>query len=288
MTPPRTLVVHTGGIGDFLLACPSILALGREGPVELLGRRDRLELAVAGGIADAAHGLEHAGFDSIFETPSQRLHDFLAPFQRVVVWMQDAQGEIRRGLEACGVANIEVYPGLPPADWTRHASAYYLGCLGMPEDADFKLSFAPMDAQHDVVIHPGSGSRTKNWPLDKYAALARDLESSGREVTWCLGPAEIERALGPFSRLPNSTRRIVTDSLVDLAAHLAVARDYIGNDSGVTHLAAAVGCPTIALFGPTDPTVWAPRACRVLRFEEASVPAIKKALGALRDRVPRP
>ena len=285
MTPLRTLVVHTGGIGDFLLACPSIMALGREGSVELLGRKDRLELAVAGGIAESAHGLERAGFDSVFDTPSQRLRDFLAPFHRVVVWMEDAQGDIRRGLEACGVAKIQIHPGLPPADWTRHASAYYLDCLGRREDPNFKLSIAPADAQHDVVIHPGSGSQTKNWPLEKYADLARSLESSGREVTWCLGPAEIEQDAEAFSRLPNSARRIVTDSLVDLAAHLAAARSYIGNDSGITHLAEAVGCPAIALFGPTNPEVWAPRGCRVLRFEEASVDAIRKAMGAQRNRV---
>lgn len=287
MTAPlRTLVVHTGGIGDFLLACPSIEALGREGPVELLGRKDRLELAVAGGIAESAHGLERAGFDSIFDAPSRKLRDFLAPFQRVVVWMEDAEGGIRRGLEACGVADIQIYPGLPPADWSRHASSYYLGCLGAPEGLDFELSFASGDATHDVILHPGSGSEAKNWPLERYAALAQDLESSGRKVTWCLGPAELEREPDAFSAIPNSARRIVTDSLVDLATHLGAACDYIGNDSGITHLAAAVGCPTIALFGPTNPKVWAPRACRVLRFEESSTDAIQKALADRSDRLP--
>ena len=285
IAPLRTLVVHTGGIGDFLLACPSIEALGREGPVELLGGRDRLELAVAGGIAESAHGLERAGFDSVFDAPSQRLRDFLARFQRVVVWMEDAQGDIRRGLEACGVANIQIYPGLPPADWSRHASAYYLDRLGAPEGRDVRLSFAPGDTKHDVIIHPGSGSGAKNWPLEKYTALAQDLEASGRKVTWCLGPAELEREPGAFSRIRHSARRIVTDSLVDLAGHLAAARSYIGNDSGIVHLAAAVGCPTLALFGPTNPTVWAPRGCRVLSFEESSTDTIMKALANLSDRL---
>ncbi len=270
------------------MACPSIEALGREGPVELLGRKDRLELAVAGGVAETAHGLERAGFDSIFDTPSQRLRDFLAPFQRIAVWMEDAQGDIRKGLEACGLANIQIYPGLPPADWIRHASAYYLDCLGEPEGPDVKLSFAQADTKHDVVIHPGSGSGTKNWPLEKYVALAQDLESSGREVTWCLGPAELEREQEAFSRIPNSAPRIVTDSLVDLAAHLAAARNYIGNDSGITHLAAAVGCPTIALFGPTNPKVWAPRRCRVLSFEESNTDTIQRALVDLSDRLSVP
>jgi ADP-heptose:LPS heptosyltransferase len=68
------------------------------------------------------------------------------------------------------------------------------------------------------------------------------------------------------------------DSLVDVAAHLAAARQYIGNDSGVTHLAAAVRCPTIALFGPSNPAVWAPRGCRVLKFEEARSDLLKEIL----------
>lgn len=264
----RTLVVHTGGIGDFLLACPSIERLGREGRVELLGRKDRLELAVAGGIAQAAYGLESVGFDSVFDRPTQKLREFLAPFERVVVWMTDRDGGIRRGLEECKVESIDIHPGLPPEGWTRHASAYYLDCLGMSDGAELRLDIAPGPEQYDIVLHPGSGSLDKNWPLENYLALASKLESSGREIAWCVGPAELERESREFSRILRDARRIETESLVDLAAALAAARQYIGNDSGVTHLAAAVGCPTIALFGPTEPAVWAPRGCRVLKFGE--------------------
>ncbi len=265
----KTLVVHTGGIGDFLLACPSIERLGREGRVELLGRKDRLELAVAGGIAQATHGLESVGFDSVFDRPTQKLREFLTRFQRVVVWMADSDGGIRRGLEVCNAERIDIHPGLPPAGWTRHASAYYLDCLGMPEGPELRLAIAPGPEQYDIVLHPGSGSLGKNWPLENYLALASKLESFGREIAWCVGPVELERGSSEFSRIPRNARRIDIESLVDLAALLAAARQYIGNDSGVTHLAAAVGCPTIALFGPTEPAVWAPRGCRVLTFEEA-------------------
>ena len=281
----KTLVVHTGGIGDFLLACPSIERLGREGAVELLGRKERLELAVAGGIAEAAHELESVGFDSVFDGPTQKLHNFLRSFHRVVIWMADQDGGIRRGLEECNVEKIDIYAGLPPEGWTRHASEYYLDCLGMPNGPEFRLAIAPGPEHYDIVIHPGSGSADKNWSLENYLALANELESSGRKIAWCLGPAELERETSDFSRIPRGARRIEMDSLVDVATHLAAARQFIGNDSGLAHLAAAVGCPTIALFGPTNPSVWAPRGCRVLKFEEARSDLLEEILKHSRTRL---
>jgi ADP-heptose:LPS heptosyltransferase len=70
-------------------------------------------------------------------------------------------------------------------------------------------------------------------------------------VRWCAGP---EQALEHAARFEN---------LYELACWLASARVYIGNDSGITHLAAAVGTPVVAIFGATDPAVWAPRGDRV-------------------------
>lgn len=273
-----TLVVHTGGIGDFLLACPSIERLGDAGPVELLGRKDRLQLAVAGGIAKAAHNLERVEFQSLFNGPSEKLREFLAPFSRLVVWMTDDDESIRRGLEQCGVERIEIHPGLPPKDWDQHASTYFLKKLGMSEAPVFRLHIAPSETRHDIVIHPGSGSAKKNWPLERFVELARALESSGRAVAWCLGPAELESGMVKFEHVLRGARRIETETLVELAGQLATARHFIGNDSGITHLAAAVGCPTIALFGPTRPGVWAPQGIRTLTFEEANPEILAKTI----------
>ena len=65
------------------------------------------------------------------------------------------------------------------------------------------------------------------------------------------------------------------DNLYELAKWLASARLYIGNDSGITHLAAAVGTPVVAIFGPTDPAVWAPRGERVAVVSGGSLDAIE-------------
>jgi hypothetical protein len=98
-----------------------------------------------------------------------------------------------------------------------------------------------------AVIHPFSGSPRKNWPLENYRQLAAHLGP----CQWCAGPEE---------PLDGAVR---FDDLYELACWLASARLYVGNDSGITHLAAAVGTPVIALFGPTDPALWAPRGPRV-------------------------
>ena len=99
-----------------------------------------------------------------------------------------------------------------------------------------------------AVIHPFSGSARKNWPLERFRELAARL---AMPVRWCAGP---EEALEDAVRFEN---------LYELACWLASARVYIGNDSGITHLAAAVGARVVAIFGPTDPAVWAPRGERV-------------------------
>jgi len=251
---PCTLVVHTGGIGDFILAMPAISAIAKDGPVELAGYRDRLELAVEGGVARAAHSLDAIGFHSLFGDPTPKLCEFLSRFDRVVVWMRDSEGVIHRGLERCGIQHADIFPGLPDFDWQRHASEYYAECLGVPISSDFMLDIVPSGSPLDVVIHPGSGSPKKNWAIENFAALAEELRRASQTVTWCQGPAEMERE----SLVQGADNVLRCASLVELATRLATARLYIGNDSGITHLAAVLGVHTIAIFGPTNPAVWAP------------------------------
>ena len=135
---------------------------------------------------------------------------------------------------------------------------------------------SPAQCHHDIVIHPGSGDAKKNWPLENFEALAEALEKKGRSVSWCLGPAEIEG----MSRLPKGSRMACT-TLSDLAAELTTARYYIGNDSGITHVSAALGVPTIALFSVSDPGVWSPRGdqVRVMHQHDVSIEEIVDRIG---------
>jgi hypothetical protein len=253
-----TLIVHTGGIGDFLLTCPTIEALAKDSRITLAGHVDRLALAVDGGLAQHADSLDSIDFHSLFAAPTEKLVAYLAPFDRIIVWMTDEDRTIERTLHELTTASVLVFPGLPPRDHAVHASEYYRLCLGFPKLPEFRLDIPNERMIHDVIIHPGSGSRDKNWPLERYQELADGLEKGGRTVTWCMGPAETERLRG--TRLDNT---LECDTLSELARSLAGSILYIGNDSGITHLAAAVGLSTIAVFGPTVPKIWAPRGTHV-------------------------
>jgi ADP-heptose:LPS heptosyltransferase len=115
-----------------------------------------------------------------------------------------------------------------------------------------------------AVVHPGSGGREKLWPLSSWAAVLDALPHE-RIIVTC-GPADAEPAGELISELNRRGRRCVLlegRPLTTMAGVLAEAALYLGCDSGMTHLAAALGRPTVAVFGPTDPATWAPRGPRV-------------------------
>ena len=118
-----------------------------------------------------------------------------------------------------------------------------------------------------AAMGAGSGSAKKNWPLDRFQEIARRLRiDTGRKVAWLSGPAEQER--GTLAALGPEETVLADLSLEQAAAVLALADVYVGNDSGITQIAAAVrrpdgrATPTVAFFGPTDPRVWGPQGTR--------------------------
>ncbi len=272
----RTLVVHTGGIGDFLLFCPCLKRLAEEGPVELAGSdRDRLNLAVVAGIAETAHHLDDFDFATVFTAPTGRFTRFASQFDHAIVWMNDPKQEIQNAFMDAGVCDVQVFPGLPPHNWTRHASEYYSECLGYEPLPPLLLPFETDDCVHDVLLHAGSGATQKNWPIDRFASLAERLHEEGRTIEWIRGPAE--------ERIPIPADAVILEvsSIVTLARHLTGATLYIGNDSGITHLAAACGCKTIAIFGPTIPNVWAPRGVQVTAIAKTDWPSLDETIAAI-------
>lgn len=274
MKPP-ILAVHAGGIGDLILCAPALECLAREGTLTLAGQPGRAGLLQFAGIAAEARGLDAIAFHSLFTTPAPRLREFAKNFQRAVVWMRDPDRKIESGLRQCGIPRVECHPGLPPPDWTGHASAYYRQCAGAQGPAPARLDIPPAPDDPGIIIHPGSGGPHKNWPPECFAETARLLESRGRAVTWCIGPAE------PDFPLPQGARVIAPKSLIELAQRLAAASAYLGNDSGVTHLAAAAGAPVTAIFGPTPPEIWAPLGPNVRILQGDPWPSPAEALGAL-------
>ena len=139
-----------------------------------------------------------------------------------------------------------------------------------------------------IALHPGSGSPKKNWPLAHWAAVCEWLRQEFRaELIIVAGEAESVEvgALARYGRLVRSA------PLRDLVAQFSGCWLFLGHDSGVSHLAAACGVPGVLLFGPTDPTMWAPPwpQVRVIKrgpdFASISIDEVKNAVAsALADR----
>jgi ADP-heptose:LPS heptosyltransferase len=135
--------------------------------------------------------------------------------------------------------------------------------LGLPDElrARGRRLLQQMDCPHNaILLHPGSGGHAKCWPLACFVAVARGLRDAARvEVCFLVGPAEMETwpraVLEPlFQEFPV----LACPGPDELVALLAAARAFIGNDAGPSHLAALLGTPTLAIFGPTSSLVWRP------------------------------
>ena len=120
-----------------------------------------------------------------------------------------------------------------------------------------------------VILAPGSGSLEKNWSPKRFARLADGLSKLDLRPVLMEGPADRDAIAGVRERLENQIPVLAGDSPVGLKGILAQAALFVGNDSGPTHLAAALGIPTVAVFGPTDPGVYEPRGARVAVIRRA-------------------
>ena len=262
----RRLLIRPGAIGDTLLCFPALESL-RASYTEVWCREEVVPLVK---FADHAESILMTGLDSA--AWSTRLRERLASFDEIVTWYGSGRSEFREALAAVN-PRVRFLTALPPAgNTTQHATDFYLEQVGAPPGAIPRLPIR-RDSGHYAVIHPFSGSAAKNWPVERFAHVARELECE-MPVFWSAGPEE---------RLASATR---FERLDDLAEWLAAAEVYIGNDSGITHLAAAVGTPVVALFGPTDPRVWGPRGERIEivkrdRLEDITPHDVLAALGDL-------
>lgn len=248
----RTLLIRPGAIGDFLLSLPALECL-RSVYTEVWCAGQNVPLAR---FADRAMPLAGSGLDwlGLPETePPPALLDRLRSFDRIVSWYGSAQVMLRQRVAALGLP-FTFFPALPPEGGV-HAADYYLGqartiqpCACLPQP---RLPVPPVPRERFAVIHPFASQARKRWPFGRFQELGRLLEQAGLPVCYCAGP---EEPLDGAVRFEN---------LWDLACWLARAAVFVGNDSGITHLAAAVGTPVVALFGPTDPRLWAPRGVQV-------------------------
>jgi len=301
------LLFHPGALGDVINTLPALAALRRRWPearITGLGQMELMQLLQAAGVLEQGRSLELPGLHALFHPelePPPDLVAFLHNFDLAVSWMRDRAGVFPRRLKELGLSAV-FHPGpFPPPPGSGPASRWYaepLRSLGLePVSEPPRLELTPAQraawlSSHPellgakyLVIHPGSGSPRKNWPAKQFARLAAELTARlDQRVVILEGPAD-RAAVTQMKEASRGASWPVLSGLLlpELAAVLAGAAVVAGNDSGVLHLAGAVGAPTVAVFVAGDPELWGvnqPQA-RNLGPGQASLEAVVKAVREL-------
>jgi heptosyltransferase-3 len=200
--------------------------------------------------ADSAQSIVTSGLDGLGLLPSEHVVERLRGFDSVISWYGSGRPEFRELVRDLRLPFIFL-PALP--DGREHAVEFYdrqAWELGAPRPSRFPRIECPPVERTFAVIHPFASSILKRAPMNEFERIAGKL-SEHMPVHWLCGPEETL----------DGTVRI--DDLYELACWLKGARVYVGNDSGISHLAAAVETPVVAFFRTTDPRVWSPRGVSV-------------------------
>jgi ADP-heptose:LPS heptosyltransferase len=280
-------MIHPGGLGDVLLAVPAMTRLRSRFPKHrlVLCAGDQVaRLLLACRIIDewtSMRGRTCAGLFAGADSVTGQVQTWLEDCDLAIGWMGDLDGKLSETLKAVGAQQVIVESPFSTAIQAIHQRDRFLEVI---EEAPFdgerdalltvtepllNLGEACLEAvglsigQSLVIIHPGSGSAHKCVAPEILATLVVAVQLYGATPVILEGPADRE----PVERLVRScvNHPIVLRGLdvLSVAGVLAQARLYVGQDSGVTHMAGLMGVRTVALFGPTDPARWAPRGAHV-------------------------
>jgi heptosyltransferase-3 len=271
----NVLIIRPGALGDTLMVLPALADLAGKAVITFVARQPGLDY-----IRSFVHrglDLEGAGWHRLFlDSPDE--HSL--PVSRadlVVAFFSDETGGIRQNLNACFPnVPVHVFPSFPSAKKDIHAARYIAECLksaGLPVDPGKSVEnaltrsllgdIASPAVRNRIVLHPGSGNKKKNHPPEFWLKL---LEGPGQKAAFqglrrvvLLGPAE-ENVCSFFKKSMKSfdTEICFCPEKEILTAIITEAALYIGHDSGITHLAAMLGTPTIALFKESNANQWSP------------------------------
>jgi len=279
----RILVIRGGAIGDFILTLPAIASLRQRFPaahLELLGYPHIAQLALAGGLVDRVQAIEARGLAGFFARNgdlAEDLCDYFSEFDLIISYLYDPDGIFQTNIARCSTAQFIAGPHRPDERAGIHATHVFLKPLERLAifDADpvprLSVQKSPA-AVHPLALHPGSGSERKNWPEANWAALLAWLtDATSLGLLLVGGEAEGER-LQHLAASVRPSRREVCQSrpLTELAGRLQDCVAFVGHDSGITHLAAALGVPTLVLWADTAEAVWRPQGPRVVLVRDAA------------------
>jgi ADP-heptose:LPS heptosyltransferase len=263
----RVVVIFPGALGDCCILAAALARLRACGVAVELSVQRRLMPVAATLLADVPLGppVDGAVVSSLFgEVPAPDMRAWLRGADRVHAWL--ARSEVAHRLrahlaDASGSAVVQLH-AVPRDDGARHVLDEYLAALdaaALPP-APFARRAPPSTVWRAecglrLLVHPGAGARAKCWPSEGFRMVADAWAVGGGETLVLLGPAEADDA----AYWAATGHRVLHDvALGDVAAVVADATRFVGNDSGISHLAGALARRGVVLFGPTRPERWQP------------------------------
>jgi ADP-heptose:LPS heptosyltransferase len=288
----RVLIIFPGALGDLICLAPTIAAIARRhrrAELELMARAELAEFAVGHLGIIRAHSIDRREVALLFresaDDDGEQARRFFCLFDRIYCFFSADDPRFRRALTEASAPGATTFHPFRPEGTGHVAAAYLKDVTGAAKLEEIAINFLPVDLEGAsraiseiaepkkfIAIFPGSGSPTKNWPIEKFAALADQLNKATRAV-FILGPAE-----DSTEDVLRAARHIIIKNqpLGTVAAIARMASAFVGNDSGVSHLAAATGTPGVVLFGPSDPGRWRPLG-RVTVFHRDPIDSIEVA-----------
>lgn len=286
-TQGKILVIRGGAIGDFILTLPVLAALRRQFPrthLEVLGYPHIAGLALAGGLVQRVQSIEArslAGFFARNGELAEELADYFSEFDIVISYLYDPDEIFQTNVALCTQAQFIAGPHRAENGGGVHASEVFLKPLerlavfdaeAVPR-LDVGRAFETTVATGRwLAAHPGSGSEKKNWPEAKWLELLKHLmQSTTLNLLLVGGEAERERLERLEKALPGTRIKVMQSApLPELAQWLASCVGFVGHDSGISHLAAAVGLPSLILWGETEEAIWRPRGRNMTVLRDAN------------------
>jgi len=277
----RILVIRGGAIGDFILTLPAVAALRKQFPaahLEVLGYPHITQLAKAGGWVDAVRPIEARGLAGFFARNGELdsdIADYFASFNLILIYLFDPDHIFKSNVSTCTRAQLVQGPHRPDESESLHATEVYLKPLEQlaifdPDPVPRLNLSSDLPEGPTVAVHPGSGSDRKNWPEARWADfLGRVMVETEYHLLIVGGEAEGERLDRLRAGLP--AERVHTARslpLVELATRMRSCRAFVGHDSGITHIAAALGLPCVVLWPDTNETIWRPQGERIVILNE--------------------
>jgi ADP-heptose:LPS heptosyltransferase len=282
MAVPKALIHHDGALGDFLLSLPCLRVIkGESAFTHFAGRPDVVGLLREIGFVDEVSSADSCLYASLYtKRTDEKTADFLAQFERAFVFTVRDNSVLATSIRTI-IPRTETIITVPHSEARMHIADFRLKQLGvhceksdLPTKLDIPSAYKERarellvkagyedDGRPLIALHPGSGSGKKNWPLENYfVLLERIIQNLDAFFIIFSGPAEdlaMREKMEKFARRHARVFPFFDEQLIIVAALLSLCRLYVGNDSGITHLAAAVNGNVVILYGSTDPLLWRP------------------------------